>query len=240
MTEAALEYAPAEMIRAAQGGDGSAMESLLDRNTGLIYAVIHRFSDRAARIGSDSDDLFQLASIGFMKAVRQFDLSLSYRFSTYAVPLIAGEIRRFLRDDGPLKVSRSLRETAGKIEAAREYQGKKLGREPTVSEIAAAAGMTPEEVAAQEHQMPLVIYPDEEHNVLENLPDPASCEERVLDRLSLAESIDALPERERNIIRFRYLHDLTQQKTADLLGISQVQVSRIERSALIKLRQQLL
>lgn len=237
MSDAAFDYAPTELILAAQRGDTAAMEALLERNAGLLHAMIRRFSDRAARIGSDADDLFQLASIGFLKAVRQFDPALSYRFSTYAVPWIVGEIRRFLRDDGPVKVSRSVRETAGKIEAARELLKTRLGREPTISEVAEAVGLTPEEVAAQSNQMPVVLHQDSASNWLENIPDISQSEEQILERVAISSSLALLLPNEQDVIRLRYQHGLTQQKTADILGISQVQVSRVERRTLQKLRQ---
>lgn len=237
MTDPQFDYAPVELLLAAQNGDATAMEALLNRNAGLLHAVIHRFADRAARVGSDLDDLFQLASIGFLKAVRQFDPELNYRFSTYAVPWIVGEIRRFLRDDGLLKVSRSIREISGKIEAARDLQEKRFGREPTVSEIAEAVGLTAEEVAAQENQMPVILHQDNDSNWLENIPDVSQNEDQILDRVSLATSVAALLPHEQDVIRLRYQHGLTQQKSADILGISQVQVSRIERRAIQKLRQ---
>lgn len=182
------DYAPQAMLVAAQNGEQEAMETLIQRNEGLIHGIARRFTDRAQRIGAEYDDLYQLACIGFIKAVSQFDFSLEYRFSTYAVPKMIGEIRRFLRDDGPIKVSRSVREVSGKIEAARESLLKRLGREPSVSEIAAATGLTSEEVAAQENRMPQVVSPDGETDTLESIPDPSQPEETLLDRLALSAS----------------------------------------------------
>ena len=230
------DYAPQAMLAAAQNGEQEAMETLIQRNEGLIHGIVRRFTDRAQRIGAEYDDLYQLACIGFIKAVSQFDFTLEYRFSTYAVPKMIGEIRRFLRDDGPIKVSRSVREVSGKIEAARESLLKRLGREPSVSEIAAATGLTSEEVAAQENRMPQVVSPDGETDTLESIPDPSQPEETLLDRLALSASVASLPPRERSVISLRYERGLTQQKVALILGVSQVQVSRIERSALEKLR----
>ena len=229
-------YAPQMLITAAQQGAQEAMEALIQRNEGLIHGIVRRFLERAQRIGAEYDDLYQLACIGLIKAVKQFDPTLEYQFSTYAVPKMIGEIRRFLRDDGPIKVSRSVREASGKIEAARETLLKRFCREPTVSEIAEATGFTPEDIAAQENRMPQVVSPDGETDALNNIPDPTPAEETLLDKLSLADSISSLPPRERSVISLRYERGLTQQKVALILGVSQVQVSRIERSALEKLR----
>ena len=224
------------LIRAAQAGDRSAAEQLVVENSGLIWSIARRYFGR----GTEPDDLYQLGCVGFLKAVAGFDLSYGTQFSTYAVPKIAGEIRRFLRDDGQVKVSRSLKERAAQIHQARTRLTGTLGREPAVSELAAELGLTPEEIAMAETATGMAESIQRESGdegfSLEDVLCTDGMEDRILESLSLRNAISHLTERERMVIDLRYFHGLTQQKIAGLLGVSQVQVSRIEKKALTNLR----
>ena len=224
------------LIRAAQAGDRSAAEQLVVENSGLIWSIARRYFGR----GTEPDDLYQLGCVGFLKAVAGFDLSYGSQFSTYAVPKIAGEIRRFLRDDGQVKVSRSLKERAAQIHQARTRLTGTLGREPAVSELAAELGLTPEEIAMAETATGMAESiqreSGEEGFSLEDVLCTDGMEDRILESLSLRNALSHLTERERMVIDLRYFHGLTQQKIAGLLGVSQVQVSRIEKKALGQLR----
>lgn len=226
-----------ELILAAQSGDREAGETLVSENTGLIWSVTRRFLGR----GTEMDDLYQLGCLGFLKAVEGFDPGFGTQFSTYAVPKIAGEIRRFLRDDGAVKVSRTIKEQAAVIKTARNALTGALGREPTVGEIARQTGFTPEEIALAETATAatesIQRQTGEEGFSLEDvLADPDS-EEKMMERIALNQAIEQLPERERMVIQLRYFHGLTQQRVAKVLDVSQVQVSRIEKKALIQLRE---
>ena len=224
------------LIRAAQAGDRSAAEQLVVENSGLIWSIARRYFGR----GTEPDDLYQLGCVGFLKAVAGFDLSYGTQFSTYAVPKIAGEIRRFLRDDGQVKVSRSLKERAAQIHQARTRLTGTLGREPAVSELAAELGLTPEEIAMAETATGMAESIQRESGdegfSLEDVLCTDGMEDRLLESLSLRNALSHLTERERMVIDLRYFHGLTQQKIAGLLGVSQVQVSRIEKKALTNLR----
>ena len=224
------------LIRAAQAGDRSAAEQLVVENSGLIWSIARRYFGR----GTEPDDLYQLGCVGFLKAVAGFDLSYGTQFSTYAVPKIAGEIRRFLRDDGQVKVSRSLKERAAQIHQARTRLTGTLGGEPAVSELAAELGLTPEEIAMAETATGMAESiqreSGEEGFSLEDVLCTDGMEDRILESLSLRNALAQLTERERMVIDLRYFHGLTQQKIAGLLGVSQVQVSRIEKKALTNLR----
>lgn len=224
------------LIRAAQAGDRSAAEQLVVENSGLIWSIARRYFGR----GTEPDDLYQLGCVGFLKAVAGFDLSYGTQFSTYAVPKIAGEIRRFLRDDGQVKVSRSLKERAAQIHQARTRLTGTLGREPAVSELAAELGLTPEEIAMAETATGMAESIQRESGdegfSLEDVLCTDGMEDRILESLSLRNALSQLTERERMVIDLRYFHGLTQQKIAGLLGVSQVQVSRIEKKALGQLR----
>lgn len=205
-------------------------------NSGLIWSIARRYFGR----GTEPDDLYQLGCVGFLKAVAGFDLSYGTQFSTYAVPKIAGEIRRFLRDDGQVKVSRSLKERAAQIHQARTRLTGTLGREPAVSELAAELGLTPEEIAMAETATGMAESIQRESGdegfSLEDVLCTDGMEDRILESLSLRNALSHLTERERMVIDLRYFHGLTQQKIAGLLGVSQVQVSRIEKKALTNLR----
>ncbi len=227
------------LLRAAQSGDAAAMNRMVLENTGLIWAVARRYFGR----GCEPDDLFQLGSLGFLKAVRDFDESYETQFSTYAVPKIAGEIRRFLRDDGAVKVSRTLREQAMKIQQARRALEQRLGREPRVSELASETGLTPEEIAMAETAAApaesLQQETGERGFSLEHTLGDYEAPERMLEQIALRAAVAKLPEKERMVIHLRYDRGFTQQRCADLLHISQVQVSRLERRAVDALREML-
>ena len=223
------------LLEAAQGGDEVAGEQMLRENNGLIWSVVRRYNVR----GVDTDDLYQLGCIGFLKAVKGFDLTYGTQFSTYAVPKIAGEIRRFLRDDGAVKVSRTLRERSQSIYGARERLRVQLGREPVLSELAEKTGLSVEEIADADlaSAAPESFQQELGDGVtLETLLGTESPEEGMIERLTLRTAVDALPEKERMTILLRFFKALTQEQTARVLGVSQVQVSRLERRALQKLR----
>lgn len=224
-------------LRSARDGDREAAERLVEDNSGLIWSVARRFFGR----GVDSDDLYQLGCVGFLKAIAGYDESYGTQFSTYAVPKISGEIRRFLRDDGAVKVSRGIKERAALIRSARQSLEQKLGREPALSELAAETGLTPEDIAVAETATgpaeSLQREAGDDGFTLEQIIGDDSETERVLERVSLREAIDQLPERERQVIALRYFHDMTQDAASRVLGVSQVQVSRLERRAIGRLRE---
>ena len=226
-----------DLIRRAQSGDKEASEILVTENAGLVWSVARRFMGR----GTEPEDLYQLGCLGFLKAVNGFDLEYGTQFSTYAVPKIAGEIRRFLRDDGAVKVSRTIKEQATAIKTARNQLMLTLGREPSVSEIADATGFTAEEIAVAETATAatesIQKQTGEDGFSLENVLTDTQTEERLVEKIALSQAIDKLPEREAMVIRLRYFHGLTQDRTAKVLSVSQVQVSRIEKKALAALRE---
>jgi len=227
------------LIALAQNGDPGASERLVEENSGLIWSIARRFFGR----GVEPEDLFQLGCIGFLKAVKGFDEGYGTRFSTYAVPKISGEIRRFLRDDGAVKVSRGIKERARQIRLARAALEQRLGREPTLSELAAETGIVPEDIAAAETATgpaeSLQRETGDENFTLEQVLGDDGQEERLVERFALDEAMDKLPERERMVISLRFFHGMTQERTARVLGISQVQVSRLERRAIDKMREEL-
>ena len=227
----------ATLLQAAQAGDQGACSRLVEENQGLIWSVVKRY----ARKGQDSEDLYQLGCLGFLKAVHGFDLAFGTQFSTYAVPKIAGEIRRFLRDDGAVKVSRSLKEQAATIKAARSRLTGALGREPTIQEISRQTGLTPEEIALAETATAatesIQRETGDEGFTLENVLTDTESEERMVEKIALRQAISGLPERERMVIQLRYFHGLTQQRVAAVMNVSQVQVSRIEKKAVAMLRE---
>ena len=228
-----------ECLRSAKSGDRDAAERMVTENSGLIWSVARRFFGR----GVDSDDLYQLGCVGFLKAIAGYDESYGTQFSTYAVPKISGEIRRFLRDDGAIKVSRSLKERAAAIRSARQSLEQRLGREPALSEISAETGLSIEDIAAAETATgpaeSLQRESGEEGFSLEQVLGDYGQEERLVELVSLREAIDALPERERQVVSLRFFHDMTQEAASRVLGVSQVQVSRIERRAVERLREYL-
>ena len=225
-----------DLIRQAQSGDREASELLVSENSGLIWAVARRYVGR----GAEPDDLYQLGCLGFLKAVQGFDLEFGTQFSTYAVPKISGEIRRFLRDDGAIKVSRGLKERSSTIKIARNHLSQALGREPTLLEICNQTGLTPEEIALAESATATTesIHAEagEEGFTLENVLTDTDSEDVMLEKMALRQSIGELPEREALVIKLRYYHGLTQERVSKVLGVSQVQVSRIEKKALESLR----
>ena len=226
-----------DLIRLVQAGDREAGETLINENSGLIWSVARRFIGR----GTETDDLYQLGCLGFLKAVEGFNLEFGTQFSTYAVPKIAGEIRRFLRDDGAIKVSRTLKEQAASIKSMRNHLTTVLGREPTIQEIARQTGFTPEEIALAETATAATESINrelgEEGFSLENVLTDTESEEKLLERIALRQAIDRLPEREGLVIKLRYFHGLTQERVSKVLDVSQVQVSRIEKKALSHLRE---
>ena len=228
-----------ELIARSQTGDTEATELLVTENSGLIWSVAKRFLGR----GVEPEDLYQLGCLGFLKAVEGFDLNFGTQFSTYAVPKISGEIRRFLRDDGTVKVSRSLKERAVTIKAARTLLSQAFGREPTLFELANQTGFTPEDIALAESataNIESINQPTGEDGFsLENILTDTESEENFLEKISLRQAIESLPEREGLVIRLRYFHGLTQQRVSLVLNVSQVQVSRIEKKALQRLKMSL-
>ena len=226
-----------ELIRRAQSGDREASETLVSENNGLIWSVARRFLGR----GAEPDDLYQLGCLGFLKAVEGFDLEYGTQFSTYAVPKIAGEIRRFLRDDGAVKVSRGLKEQAAAIKSVRSRLTVALGREPTIQEISRQTGFSPEEIALAETATAATESIQRESGdegfSLEDVLTDTESEEKMVEKIALRQAIEGLPERERTVIQLRYFHSLTQQRVAKVMNVSQVQVSRIEKKAIALLRE---
>ena len=222
-------------ILAAQAGDQAAMENLLQENTPLVWSVAKRFYGR----GCEPEDLFQLGAIGLLKAIRAFDLQRPVELSTYAVPMIMGEIRRFLRDDGPVKVSRTLRERAAMLRQLQTRLESDTGQSPRLSDLCRESGLQPEEVlealnAPRDTDSLDAALPGQERTLGEILP--AGGEGRVVEGLALQEAISRLEPQLRQVILLRYMRDLTQQKIAVILGITQVQVSRLEKKARLQLQ----
>lgn len=229
-----------QLIRRAQDGDDNATEQLIKENSGLIWSIARRFTGR----GTDLDDLYQLGCVGFLKAVDGFDTEYGTMFSTYAVPKITGEIRRFLRDDGAVKVSRTIKEQAATIRIASSRLTQELGREPVIAEIAERTGFTAEEIAVAQSATAATESIQRESGddgfSLENILSDTESEEALVERISLRQAIERLPEREAMVIKLRFFHGLTQERVSRVLGVSQVQVSRIEKKALKILKEFLL
>lgn len=245
-----------ELITRAQAGDREAREILIERNLGLVHTIVRRFLGR----GVEPEDLFQIGAIGLMKAVDKFDLGFDVKFSTYAVPMITGEIKRYLRDDGMVKVSRSLKENAVKVRLARQRLQNRLGREPFLQEIAGESGLTAEEILSAleadrgvESLYSRVTQADgSEVYLVDKLADGGGDaggipgfggsgedaeKERLLNRMLLDQLLGELGEKERELIRLRYFQDKTQTEVARRLGVSQVQVSRLEKRILLRMRE---
>lgn len=229
------------LIKEAQSGNQASRNEIVSLNTRLVWSVVQRFLNR----GYEADDLFQIGCIGLIKSVDKFDLSYDVKFSTYAVPMIIGEIQRFLRDDGTVKVSRSIKESANKIRKMKDELSKTLGRTPTVNEIAEKLDLTPEEVVfAQEASRQLTSIHE---TVYENDGDPITLLDQIsddddmkwFDKIALRDEIEKLADREKLIVYLRYFKDQTQSQVAERLGISQVQVSRLEKKILKQLKEQL-
>ncbi len=225
-----------DLIAQCQSGNQDAKELMLSENSGLIWSVVKRFTGR----GVEAEDLYQLGCLGFIKALDGFDIQFGTQFSTYAVPKIAGEIRRFLRDDGTVKVSRSIKERSATIKNARAFLLGEMGREPTISEIADYTGFSVEEIAEAETATAAVESIQQTSGdggfTLENILSDSETEEVILERVSLRQAIERLPEREAMVIKLRFFHGLTQERVSKVLSVSQVQVSRIEKKALAKLK----
>ncbi|MBQ3509218.1 MAG: RNA polymerase sporulation sigma factor SigF [Peptococcaceae bacterium] len=230
------------LLKQAKAGDDAARERLINCNLRLVFNLIQRFAGR----GCEMEDLFQIGTIGLMKAIDKFDTTYDVRFSTYAVPMIVGEIRRFLRDDGPIKISRSLKETGIRIRYAQEQLTKELGRAPRLNEVAEKLELTPEQLTeALEATQYLTSIHEEVYQdngdaiyVIDQLANQED-DSRFLEHMALGEVMERLPEREKHILYLRFFRDQTQTEVAKRIGISQVQVSRLERSALKKVREML-
>ncbi len=228
-----------EALRAAKNGDKEASERLIEENSGLIWSIARRFFGR----GVEADDLYQLGWVGFLKAIQGYDEAYGTQFSTYAVPKISGEIRRFLRDDGAVKVSRGVKERAQVIKSARSSLEQTLGREPTLSEISEQTGLDVSDIASTETAVgpteSLQRETGEEGFTLEQVLGDFGQEERLVERVALRETISRLPQREKDVIALRFYHSLTQENTARVMGVSQVQVSRLEKRAVERLKEML-
>ncbi|HWQ62327.1 MAG TPA: SigF/SigG family RNA polymerase sporulation sigma factor [Negativicutes bacterium] len=225
-----------ELLLKAQDGDPAAKELLIQHNLNLVRSIVHRFTGR----GYEWDDLFQIGCIGLIKAIERFDTDFRVKFSTYAVPMIIGEIRRFIRDDSPVKVSRPLKELAYRVRRAQERLQGALGRDPTVAEVAGELAIDPQDItlALEAVQPPASLYDqtffedgDPIHR-LDQLGGADGRDDADIDRLALREILSRLPPRERLVIRLRFFEDKTQSEIARQIGLSQVQVSRIEKQAL--------
>lgn len=225
-----------EDIRLAQSGDKERAGEIVEENSGLIWSVVKRFIGR----GVDAEDLYQLGCMGMLKAIEGFDESFGTRFSTYAVPKISGEIRRFLRDDGAVKVSRSVKEQAAQIRTARSLLEQRTGREPTLSELERETGISAEDIVFAETATgpaeSLQRESGEDGFTLELVLGDSGAEEKMIERVELKGAIERLPERERQVVALRFFHGLTQQSCAKVMKVSQVQISRLERRAIEELK----
>ncbi|WP_081848552.1 RNA polymerase sporulation sigma factor SigF [Clostridium sp. KNHs205] len=232
-----------ELIRLSQQGDKEARDRVITENVGLVWSIVRRFMSR----GHETEDLFQIGSIGLIKAIDKFDMSYDVKFSTYAVPMIMGEIKRFLRDDGAIKVSRSMKETAGKIRVIRERLGSLYGREPTLEEISKELNLAKEEVlmalesGAEVESLYKTIYQGDGNAIylIDKLEQTNDESENMIDKLALRETIASLDEKDQELIRLRYFMNRTQTDIAKEMGISQVQVSRLEKKILLKMRERM-
>lgn len=227
------------LLEQVRRGDKSAQDRLVEENMGLVWSIVRRFTNR----GYEPEELAQVGAVGLVKAVQKFNTDFGVRFSTYAVPMILGEIKRFLRDDGPVKISRSLKENAMKGWRAEELLRKKNGRDPTIGEISAQSGVPVEDLLAAFEAVtpPASLYAPtgdqdgKETNLLDKVP-AADRESAVIDKIMVEELLASLKSRERQILVLRYFRGKTQSETAKVIGVSQVQISRIEKAALASLR----
>ncbi|HEX3030504.1 MAG TPA: RNA polymerase sporulation sigma factor SigF [Clostridia bacterium] len=233
-----------DLIEKVKAGDKNAQALMVEKNVGLVWSIVRRFANR----GYEMEDLFQIGCIGLIKAINKFDNSFDVKFSTYAVPMIIGEIKRFIRDDGIIKVSRSLKETSNKVRVAKEIMSKELGREPTVSEMAARLKISPEELvmAIEAGCTPESLYSTVSEGDNSSLllidrinADNNNSEIELIDRIALRQILETLKPREKQIIILRYFKEKTQFQIAKLLGISQVQVSRIEKKILADIKKKI-
>lgn len=238
-----IEQETLKLIHRAKEGDKEAQEKLVENNLGLVWSIVKKFHNR----GYEADDLFQIGCIGLIKAIKKFDDNYDVRFSTYAVPMIMGEIKRFIRDDGIIKVSRSLKETANKARIVKEMLTKKLGREPTVHELADKLKIEVEDLimALEANHAPESLYSTlhEGDNspilLIDRIDEGTDEESEVINKIALKQVLDTLKPREKQIIILRYFKEKTQTQIAKMLGISQVQVSRIEKKILSQMKKKI-
>lgn len=231
------------LIKKSHQGDEEAKAQLVEENVGLVWCIVKRFFNR----GAEAEDLFQIGSIGLLKAIDKFDMSYEVKFSTYAVPMISGEIKRFLRDDGMIKVSRSLKELSYKAFLCQEELRKRLGREPTLEEISIHMEVDKEELvmameaSSEVESLHKTIYQKDGHEIqlMDKLEEKEVQEDKVLDHMLLLQLLDQLEREERQLIYLRYFANQTQSEVGRKLGISQVQVSRMEKKILCRLREKL-
>ncbi len=229
-----------DLITKAQNGDQQAKEKIIEDNVGLIWSIVKKFGNR----GLDFDDLFQIGAIGLIKCINKFDISFDVKFSTYAVPMILGEIRRFLRDDGMIKISRPIKELAIKIKYAKDDFEHNHNRMPTINELAEMLEVTSEEiiVAMDVNRDVESLYQSANKSdgstiyLLDKIASTKSNEDTVVDKIALGQVIEKLGAKEKQIIMLRYFHDKTQSEVAKIIGVSQVQVSRLEKKVLLNMR----
>ena len=232
-----------ELLNLAKNGDSEAMNKLIEMNLPLVMSISKKFLNR----GYDYEDIFQIGSIGLVKAINNFNTDYNVKFSTYAVPMIIGEIKRFLRDDGMIKVSRNVKSLARKISIYKEQLSKTLQRSPTIEELAEYAGVDKEEIIfAIESANSLQYLYDTIHQddgapvlLIDKLSEEKKCDDNLIERIALKEALRSLDEKARQIIMLRYFKDKTQVQVAKMLGISQVQVSRIEKKVLAQMKKRL-
>lgn len=230
-----------DLIKKARNGDRQAREQVANQNMGLVWSIVKRFAGR----GYETEDLFQIGTIGLIKSIDKFDLDYGVKFSTYAIPMITGEIKRFLRDDGMIKVSRGLKETALRVRLAKEKIRDKLGREPTLEEISQELAIPVEDIVMAEDAVTEVdslqktIYQGDGGaiSLMDKIESGKDEEEEILNRIALREVMDNLEEKERKLIELRYFNEMTQTDIAKEMGISQVQVSRLEKKILLRMRE---
>ncbi|MGN0335680.1 MAG: SigB/SigF/SigG family RNA polymerase sigma factor [Lachnospiraceae bacterium] len=233
-----------ELIRLSQMGENEAKEQLIEENSGLIWSIVRRYLNR----GYEAEDLYQIGAIGLIRAIDKFDFSYEVKFSTYAVPLISGEIKRFLRDDGMIKVSRTLKENKWKIQTAAEKIRNREGREPTLEEIAEEVSLEVEDVVlsleaqTEVDSIDEIIYQGDGNAISlgDRIADQKDAQEEMLNRLLLEQLLETLEERERKLITLRYFENMPQIRVAEQLHISQVQVSRMEKKILLRMREQMM
>lgn len=233
-----------ELIERSKLGDKAARDLVVTKNIGLVWSIVRRFAGR----GHELEDLFQIGTIGLIKAIDKFDTSFEVKFSTYAVPMITGEIKRFLRDDGMIKVSRSLKEIAGKVRITKEILSNRLDREPTIEEVSSELGIPTEDIImalesnAEVESLYKTIYQGDGNAIylIDKIEQTKDENEILIDHIALREIIDSLDDKERNLIELRYFKDKTQTDIAKELGISQVQVSRLEKKILKVMRERMI
>ena len=231
------------LIQESHQGDEEARAQLVEENAGLVWCIVKRFYNR----GAEAEDLFQVGNIGLLKAIDKFDMSYEVKFSTYAVPMISGEIKRFLRDDGMIKVSRSLKELAYKAYLCQERLQEALGREPTITEIAEYLEVDREELTMaldasgdiESLHKPIYQKEGQEIRLMDKLPEKEGGEEKILNHMLLQQLLEYLNKDERQLIYLRYFANQTQSQVGQELGISQVQVSRLEKKILKRLRERI-